>query len=578
MVGTLVYLVLWSIGLLVFWGLGGGAGAINVFQRAMVERTLPLFLGPLLCILRARLIQHFFGNLYFSGMSFRISLTCVATLLLLFSTCAPQSGSTEYTEAERPNVLLFIADDWSFPHAGAYGDRVVRTPTFDALAAGGMLFTNAYCPSPSCSPSRASVLTGRYPFQNGVAGNLWSEFPAELTTYTDQLGNAGYFVGHDQKGWAPGDWQATGRPHNPAGPRFDNFKNFLDAKKNGQPFCFWFGSKDPHREYQRNLGAETGMHPDSVHVPPYWPDLPCVRNDILDYYAEVERFDRHVGQVVDLLRERDELDNTLIIVTSDNGMPFPRAKATLYDAGTRMPFVVHWPARVPAGTRHEGFVSTASVAPTFLAAAGMDVPAAMTLPSLLGEITGGDKAATEVVIARERHAQVRADSGSYAVRGLRNDSFLYLRNYYPERWPAGDPEAVLSVGAYGDVDNSITKMLILAGHRGNTPDRDHFALAFGKRPAEELYQLRTDPDQLNNLAADPNYASALKKHADRLRGILLEAGDPRARDPLTSFWDDARYTPTYGKRTYDLAAYLAEYRYAVREQPDRFSSAPCLPD
>ena len=472
--------------------------------------------------------------------------------------------------------MLFLADDWSYPHAGVYGDRTVRTPAFDALAAGGMLFTNAYCPSPSCSPSRASVLTGRYPHQNGVAGNLWSEFPAELVTYTTELKEAGYHVGHEQKGWGPGDWKTTGWPHNPAGENYADIFQFLSAKPSDQPFCYWFGTFDPHRPYTPNVGVRAGMHPDSVQVPPFFPDLPCVRNDMLDYYAEVERLDRHLSQVVELLRARGELENTLIVVTSDNGMPFPRAKANLYDYGSRMPFVAHWPAVIPGGTVHEGYINTASLAPTFVAAAGLDVPTAMTLPSLMDVFRGADAGAKEVVLERERHAQVRADGGSYAVRGLRNDSFLYIRNYYPERWPGGDPEAVLSVGAYGDVDNSITKMLVLENSRPAGDTTDYYRLAFGKRPAEEFYDLRNDPDQLVNVAGRARYAEPLRLHAERLQGILTEAGDPRASNPRTSFWDEARYTPTYGKRTYDREAYIDEYVLGERVSGTRFRDSDCL--
>ncbi|MEO0734639.1 MAG: sulfatase, partial [Bacteroidota bacterium] len=474
-------------------------------------------------------------------------------------------------DAVPPNIVLFIADDWSYPHAGVFGDQTVRTPAIDALAAGGTVFPNAFCASPSCSPSRASILTGRYPFQNGPAGNLWSKFPRELAVYPELLAKAGYATGHERKAWGPGDWQATGWPHNPAGPAFANMRVFLDQKPAGQPFCYWFGSRDPHRVYVPNLGALTGMQPDSVAVPDFLPDLPCVRNDMLDYYAEVERFDRDVGQVVDLLRARGELENTFIVVTSDNGMPFPRAKATLYDAGARVPLIVHWPARVPAGRVSEAYVNLASLAPTFLSVAGEEVPNGMYLPDLSDVFTGAAAGAKDVILARERHAQVRADSVSYPVRGLRNDDYLYLRNYFPDRWPAGDPEAILSVGAYGDVDNSITKMLLLDGQGGDRL-RD---LSFGKRPAEELYNLANDPYQLFNLAEDPAYNATLASLRENLVARLREAEDPRATDPQTIYWDTVRYTPTYGKRTYDLKAFLEEYRYAT-DQATNLQYRKCL--
>ncbi len=512
-------------------------------------------------------------------MKYAIVLLPAALLLGFYRSSTPAP--------ERPNIVLFLADDWSFPHAGVYGDPVVQTPNFDALAAGGMLYTNAYCASPSCSPSRASILTGRYPHQNGVMGNLWSDFTAGTPVYTTELEKAGYLVGYDQKGWAPGDWQSNGWAHNPAGREYADITAMLAEKTDDQPFCYWFGSHDPHREYTTNLGAWSGMEADSVVVPPIFPDLPCVRNDLLDYYAEVERFDRHIGEVVDLLRERGELANTLIIVTSDNGMPFPRAKANLYDAGTRVPFVAHWPARIPAGTVRHSYLNLASLAATFLAAAGTwdtgsgpslrRMPSEFELGSVLAELEAVETpGAGHVFLERERHAQVRADSGSYAMRAIRTDSFLYIRNFFPDRWPAGDPAAVRSVGAYGDVDNSITKMLILADRHPVGDTTDYYRLAFAKRAAEELYDLRNDPDQLHNVSGVAGYGGA----RDRLRRQITEwmeaTDDPRATHPQTLFWDNARYTPDYGIRTFDLEQYIGEYRYAREVSQSRYALTPCL--
>ncbi|WP_420458831.1 sulfatase [Neolewinella sp.] len=515
------------------------------------------------------------------------TLASVLSLLLLANYVAPAAPPPTTPSAtapqqlhnpiaQSPNIILFLADDWSYPHAGVYGDPVVQTPNFDRLAAGGMLLTNAYTAAPSCSPSRASILTGRYPHQNGVAGNLWSEFPAEAVTYTTVLEEAGYIVGHDQKGWAPGDWRSTGWAHNPAGKEYDDFTDMLAERDAEQPFCYWFGSQDPHRQYLTNLGAWSGMEADSVVVPPFFPDLPCVRNDMLDYYAEVERFDRHVGEIVDLLEARGELDNTLIIVTSDNGMPFPRAKANLYDAGTRMPFVAHWPARIPAGTVRTSYVNLAALAPTFVEAAATQVPDEFELQSLLDQLTDADVPGdTAVYLERERHAQVRADSGSYAVRGVRTDDFLYLRNAFPERWPAGDPEAVRSVGAYGDVDNSITKMLILAGDKPAGDTTDYYRLVFGKRPGEELYDLRRDPYQLTNVADQTAYAGDRERLASQVDRWMEATGDPRATEARTLFWDQTRYTPDYGVRGYDVEEYIEGYKYARSVQHTQFELVGC---
>ena len=500
-------------------------------------------------------------------------------LLILLATLLPGCRPEVTTPpAPRPNILLFIADDWSYPHAGVYGDPVIRTPAFDRLAAGGMLFTNAYTASPSCSPARAAILSGRYPHQNGVAGNLWSRFPLDLAVYPEILAEAGYYVGHDQKGWGPGDFRGPGRAFNPAGKRYSGFREFLDEKDATAPFCYWMGSTDPHREYLRNLGAHTGLRPDSVRVPGFFPDLPCVRNDILDYYAEVERFDRHVGEILDLLEARGELDNTLVVVTSDNGMPFPRAKANLYDYGSRMPFVAFWPERIPAGSVRTSYVNTASLAPTFLEAAGVEIPDDMTLPSLLPQLTDPAAAgADRVFLERERHAQVRADSGSYAMRGIRTDDFLYVRNFYPERWPAGDPRTARSVGPYGDVDHSITKVLALENVRPAGDTTDYFRLSFGKRPAEELYDLREDPEQLRNVAGSPRYATDLRAAQNALTEWMQATADPRATEPRTDLWDTTYYVSYPARRqTYpELLDEFSDYEYASPHQPTRFTYLPC---
>jgi hypothetical protein len=173
---------------------------------------------------------------------------------------------------ERPNILFLIADDWSFPHAGILGDALARTPTFDYLAANGALFTHAFCASPSCSPSRASILTGKYPHQLGAAANLWSVLPESHPNWMSILEQAGYHTGKGGKGWGPGNFEAGGYDHNPAGQNFDTFHDFLDKRKPLQPFAFWFGSSDPHRPYEANSGVKSGMDPGAVNVPGFLPD------------------------------------------------------------------------------------------------------------------------------------------------------------------------------------------------------------------------------------------------------------------------------------------------------------------
>ncbi|MCX8091391.1 MAG: sulfatase [Verrucomicrobiae bacterium] len=427
----------------------------------------------------------------------------------------------------RPNILFCIADDWSWPHAGVYGDPVVRTPTFDRLAREGVLFTHAFSAAPSCTPSRAAILAGRYPHQLETGANLYGPLPAKYPVYPDLLEAAGYVVGYSGKGWSPGDFEAGGRTRNPAGPRFQNFQEFLKTVPPDKPFCFWFGSHDPHRPYDKGSGAAAGLRAEAVRVPPYLPDTPEVRQDILDYYAEVERFDRDVGRMLAALERAGRASNTLVVVTADNGWPFPRSKANLYDAGTRQTLAVRWPARVPAGRTVSAFVNLAELGPTFLEAAGVKRPPEMTMRSLMPLLEGKTQRGRDMVfLERERHANVRRGHLGYPARAVRTARFLYIRNLAPERWPAGDPELWHSVGPFGDCDGSPTKDFILA-HRDEPQGRRFFELCFAKRPAEELYDLDKDPDQIVNVAGRPEYAAALKRLRAELERWMRNSGDPR---------------------------------------------------
>ncbi|PHN08333.1 heparan N-sulfatase [Flavilitoribacter nigricans DSM 23189 = NBRC 102662] len=487
--------------------------------------------------------------------------------------CQPQAKEELAAEnlPEQPNILFLIADDWSFPHAGVYGDQIVRTPTFDRLAREGAVFSNAYCAAPSCAPSRAAVLTGRYPHQLESAGNLWSIIPDKFPNWVSLLTEAGYFSGKTRKGWAPGDFERGGYTHNPAGKDFGSFREFFTARPKGQPFCFWFGSTDPHRTYVPNTGIHTGMPLESVQVPGFMPDVDCVRNDILDYYFEVERFDRECGQILQMLEAAGELDNTIIVMTSDNGMPFPRAKANLYDYGTRMPLAIRYPPRVSGGTDVDAFVNFVDFAPSFLEAAGLEVPdmvSGESLWPLLSDPT--DRTGREqVFLERERHANVRKGDLSYPMRAVRNDEFLYIRNLIPDRWPAGDPSVYQSVGQWGDVDNSISKYLIM-DMEGQTVagQADFFQLTFGKRPEEELYAVSEDPFQLKNLATDPAYADVLAGLRTTLDEWMTATDDIRATEPQSIYWDTVLYTPNYQFKNFELAAEIDAYKIDPLRGPD----------
>jgi N-sulfoglucosamine sulfohydrolase len=467
-------------------------------------------------------------------------------------------------EAPRPNILLAISDDQSHPHASAYG-AALRTPAFDRVAAAGVLFRHGFAGSPGCSPSRAVLLTGRHQWQLEQAGTHASSFPKKYAVYPELLEAAGYFVGVTGKAWGPGNWQVSGRERNPAGPSFDkerldapegisrndyaaNFAAFLAAKPTDRPFCFWYGGSEPHRVYKRGLGNESGIEATAIEVPPFLPDTSEVRADLADYFAEIEWFDSHLGRMLDLLDERGELENTLVIVTSDNGMPFPRAKANCYDAGWHVPLAIAWPAKVPGGRVVDDFVSFVDFAPTFLEVAGLERHEQMSgrslMPTLLSDRSGlVDSSRTEVFCGRERHSSSRFRNLGYPMRAIRTSEYLLIRNFHPERWPAGDPHTLGSRRfAFHDIDASPSLDLLIA-RRDDPAISPFFELAVGKRPEIELYDVVHDSGNLRNLADDPAHADARRRLEQRLNDVLQSTGDPRIVGDGEIWESYPRYSP-----------------------------------
>lgn len=500
------------------------------------------------------------------GLGWNLFLLWAALLAL---GCGKGSGPSEL----RPNILLVISDDQSFPHASAYGFSTVATPAFDRVASEGILFRQAFVASPGCSPSRAALLTGRQPWQLEQAGTHASSFPVHLPAYPELLEQAGYFVGYAGKGWGPGKWEVAGRSRNPAGPEYNsrtgeslpgispkdyaaNFEEFLKARPSGQPFCFWFGAHEPHRVFQKGAGLAAGKDLEEVTVPPFLPDAPEVRSDLLDYCTEIEWFDRHLGRMLEQLEREGELDRTLVVVTSDNGMAFPRAKANLYEYGIHVPLAVRWPQRVPGGRVVDDLVSLVDLAPTFLEAAG--IPSSqwppMTGRSLMTILTseaGGivDPQRKYVFSGRERHSSSRYQNRGYPARAIRSPDYLYIRNFRPERWPAGAPQKYEEKGrlgpmhgAYHDIDASPT-LSFLVEHREEPKVGRYFRLAVERRPAEELYDIRHDPGCLENLAGSPEHEAVLSQLREELERHLRETGDPRL-GPQPEIWETyPRYSP-----------------------------------
>lgn len=449
-------------------------------------------------------------------------------------------------DKERPNLFLFIADDWSAPHAGVYGDKTVKTPAVDYVAQNGVMFTNAFCAAPTSTSSRAAVLTGRYSHALKAAGNLWSMFPKDIPTYASTLSENGYEVGYTKKGWGPGVYEEGAWADNPAGHYSDNFKKFVqNAQAENKPFCFWYGSKYPHRPYEKGKGEENGIDPTKVEIPDYLPDNMETRIDISDYYYAVERMDYELHEALRILKESGELSNTLIIITSDNGMPFPRAKASLYDSGTSMPFIAMWADKIEPGRVSKELISLTDIAPTFLEAAGIDIPQNVHGKSLLPYLLHNTPLNREFINGgRERHGYLaRPNHGSYPVRSLRSGDYLLIRNIRPDRYPGGDPvNPYKEQGGYSDVDGSPTKTYMI-DHKDDPDMKPFFDRTFAKRPEYELYDIKKDPSQFTNLATDKKYAKIFNQLKKKLEKWMLNSDDPRAVSD-TDIWDTYPY---YGK-------------------------------
>ena len=447
------------------------------------------------------------------------------------------------TEQEsRPNILFAIADDAS--HMSAYGHDFVNTPNFDRVAEMGILFKNAFTTNPKCAPSRASILTGRHTWQLEEAGDHFGIFPAKFKVYPNLLEEADYFVGFTGKGWGPGDYEKGGFKRNPAGTEFNdkrllppdrtcisdkdyaaNFEEFLDKKPDNKPFCFWYGAHEPHRRYEEGEGSRAGKSIEEIKLPPYFPDDDIVKNDLIDYTFEIEWFDKHLGLMLNKLEEIGQLENTLVIVTSDNGMPFPRVKGQMYEDDFHLPMALSWGNQTAKGRIIEDMVSFIDIAPTFLDAAGLDIHKQMSGKSLMDIINSKDsglvnESRNRVYMGRERHDIGRQGDVGYPVRCIRTQEYLYVRNFKPELWPAGNPET-----GFTGCDSSPTKNLILQQQQEGQDY--YFDLCFGKRPLEELYNIIEDASCINNLAEEPEYQKVKKGLWQDLKEKLIETEDPR---------------------------------------------------
>jgi arylsulfatase A-like enzyme len=406
--------------------------------------------------------------------------------------------------------VIFIADDQGENDLGCYGNTVVRTPHIDRLASEGMRFTHAYLTISSCSPSRSSILTGRYPHNTG-AEDLHQPLPADQRTIARYLKDAGYYCGCVGK-WHLGDeekrhWDAVVECGG-AETETEAVQIINSLPNNGEPFFLWVASKDPHRPFQLDTIPQP-HDPQQVIVPPYLPDDPKIRKELALYYDEITRFDQCVGGVCRALAVGGHLDDTVVFYLSDNGMPFPRAKTTLYDAGIHTPLIVRWPGRIAPGSVQNGLASAVDIAPTVLAIAGIDQTTMQgrDLTPMLTDATASGRTAV--------FAEANWHDYEKFTRAVRTKRYKLIRNYYWDKPLWNSVDSINSITWQGMLEMKDAGRLTEAQ-----------AFLFQKpRPFEEFYDLDKDPYELNNIVDDPVYGQSLAQLRTLLDNWRVDTND-----------------------------------------------------
>ena len=455
-------------------------------------------------------------------------------VLLFPSSCTQKSERNDFPP--KPNIIFIIADDMGWDDCGAYGHPNIRTPNIDMLAKQGMKFTNAYLTTSSCSPTRASLITGLYPHQTDAEQLHWP-IPANKITFVEKLREAGYWTAQAGK-WHMGD-AITDRfdfiarenaafieaaiegkeivlPDND-GSGCHLWVHTLQYRPEGKPFFLWFAASDPHRPYKENIIPRPHT-PAEVVVPPYLPDEIEVRKDLALYYDEIARLDDYIGKVLEELEKQGQADNTLVLFISDNGRPFPRDKTTLYDSGIKTPFILRWPDVVKPGTVSSSLISVVDIAPTFLKLAGIEPP-----ENLAGKDFRAILKSPETEIRDYIFAQAHWHDAERLYRGVRDKRFKYIRNFYPDLPNTPPADALKSM--------TFAKMLELKEEGKLTYAQMNVFVS--PTPEEELYDTEKDPFELNNLAVDLQYAKTLTKMRKVLETFMDETNDhlPASRTP-----------------------------------------------
>ena len=412
-------------------------------------------------------------------------------LLVLATSCVHQKETPPVKQ--KPNIVIFIADDAGWRDSGAYGNPYIHTPTIDSLARSGMRFTNFYLTTSSCSPSRASIMTGLYPHNTG-AHELHMPLPLEKVVFPGLLQDAGYYTAAAGK-WHLGpkrsEFDSIYGPLDDSGA--GNWSRAIENRPKDKPFFMWFAARDPHRPYKDDQIQQV-HNAQEVVVPPYLPDNMETRIDLKYYYDEMARLDRNMGRIISQLNSQGELDNTLVIYMSDNGMPFPRAKTRLYASGIKSPFIAVWPGKIPAGVVNESLLSAVDIAPSLAEIAGAKSSEEFIGHSFLSLLLGQTKDVREYAFSEHNWHDFRASE-----RAVADEEFMLIRNYYPE----------LSATPPADAVNSSTYQGMVRLYQMDSLEAQ-FKDSFMKPRSEyEFFDLRNDPYQMTNLIMNEDYADKI---------------------------------------------------------------------
>nr|WP_087149636.1 sulfatase [Mariniblastus fucicola] len=466
--------------------------------------------------------------------------TIFKTLIFILAVC-----SIAFAD-ERPNLVLIIADDMNWDDCGAYGHPSIRTPNIDSLAKTGLKFNHAYLTISSCSPSRSSIITGKYPHNTGAEQLHWP-LPAGSKTFAGELKKAGYYTAAAGK-WHLGDAvrdhfnkiydASTAGFVLPSGkdgkkPKMiaqkpsgcEDWEIALDERPKDKPFFMWLAALDPHRAYSE--GALDPPHKDSeVIVPPHLPDTPDVRKDLRMYYDEIGRLDQYVGKVLAKLEAQGVAQNTVVLFITDNGRPFPRDKTTLYDGGIRTPWLVRWPAKIRAGQTSDALVSSVDIAATFLQLADVNAESFPHEGVSFADVLDDPTAKHRTYAFAEDHWHDYEDQ----CRAVMTQQHKLIRNDYEDL--AATPSA--------DAGRALTWQDMLRLEKENKLTEAQRACLIAPRPKWELFDLQRDPGEINNLAADPSYSAvrakleaALSKWSEKTNDYLPSRRTPDEFDRVT---------------------------------------------